>query len=87
MQSVISPPPGKACPVVIRDHGHIEILAFEPPLAGLQLVKGTIEPGETSAAAALRELREESGLHASHVAVDLGLWASGHANQIWAFHL
>lgn len=35
----------------------------------------------------MRELREESGLHASHVAVDLGLWASGHANQIWAFHL
>jgi hypothetical protein len=66
-------------PVVIRDHGHIEILAFEHPLAGLQLVKGTIEPGETSAAAALHG--------PSHVAADLGLWASGHANQIWAFHL
>lgn len=87
MQSVTSSPPGKACPVVIRGQGPIEILAFEPPLAGLQLVKGTIEPGETSAAAALRELREESGLHASHVTADLGLWASGHANQIWAFHL
>ncbi len=87
MQSVISSPPGKACPVVIRGHGHIEILAFAHPLAGLQLVKGTIEPGETSAAAALRELREESGLHASRVAADLGIWASGHADQIWAFHL
>ncbi|WP_272972120.1 NUDIX domain-containing protein [Comamonas terrigena] len=73
MQSVISSPPGKACPVVIRGLGTIEILAFEHPLAGLQLVKGTIEPGETSAAAALRELREESGLHASHVATDLGI--------------
>ena len=87
MQPVISPPPGKACPVVIRDHGHIEILAFAHPLAGLQLVKGTIEPGETSAAAALRELREESGLHASRVMADLGVWASGYENQIWAFYL
>ncbi|MEG2468886.1 MAG: NUDIX domain-containing protein [Comamonas sp.] len=79
--------PDKACPVVIRGQGAIEILAFEHPLAGLQLVKGTIETGESSRAAALRELREESGLSASNVSADLGIWTSGYANQIWAFHL
>lgn len=79
--------PDKACPVVIRGQGAIEILAFEHPLAGLQLVKGTIESGESSRAAALRELREESGLSASNVSADLGIWTSGYENQIWAFHL
>lgn len=79
--------PDKACPVVIRGQGAIEILAFEHPLAGLQLVKGTIESGESSRAAALRELREESGLSASNVLADLGIWTSGYENQIWAFHL
>ncbi|WP_280191042.1 NUDIX hydrolase [Delftia sp. PS-11] len=79
--------PNKACPVIIRDQGCIEILAFEHPLAGFQLVKGTIEPGENSRDAALRELREESGLHASKVVADLGTWLSGYNDQIWAFHL
>ena len=78
--------PGKACPVVIRGQGAIEILAFEHPLAGLQLVKGMIEPGESSRDAALRELREESGLIASNVLADLGIWIPGYENQIWAFH-
>ena len=79
--------PGKVCPVVIRGLCAIEILAFEHPLAGLQLVKGTIEPGESSRDAALRELREESGLIASNVLADLGIWIPGYKNQIWAFHL
>jgi 8-oxo-dGTP pyrophosphatase MutT (NUDIX family) len=35
----------------------------------------------------LRELREESGLEASEVLLDLGVWASGYEDQIWAFHL
>ena len=50
--------PDKACPVVIRHPAAPEILAFEHPLAGLQLVKGSIEPNETAAAAAVRELYE-----------------------------
>ncbi|WP_084455223.1 NUDIX hydrolase [Comamonas composti] len=79
--------PCKACPVVIRGEGAIEILVFEHPLAGLQLVKGTIEPGEHSRDAAVRELREESGLSASKVLADLGIWRSGYENQVWAFHL
>ncbi len=42
--------------------GTREILAFAHPLAGLQLVKGTIEHGEGAHGAATRELREEAGL-------------------------
>jgi len=47
----------KACPVVFRDPSMQQILAFEHPSAGLQLVKGGIEPGENPRAAALRETR------------------------------
>lgn len=58
------PRPRKACSVVIRRHpdGRRDLLAFEHPRAGKQWVKGSVEPGETDIAAALRELREESGL-------------------------
>ncbi len=42
--------------------GRRQILAFTHPLAGCQIVKGSIEPGESPADAALRELREESGI-------------------------
>lgn len=87
MQSQAPLPPNKACPVVIRGQDTIEVLAFTHPLAGLQLVKGTIEAGETPRDAALRELREESGLKASAVLADLGIWTSGYKSQIWTFHL
>ena len=33
----------KACPVVLRHTTELEVLAFRHPLAGLQLVKGTVE--------------------------------------------
>lgn len=53
----------KACPVVLRNqNGRPEILVFKHPLAGTQLVKGTIEPGESNLIAAERELREEAGI-------------------------
>ena len=56
----------KACPVVTRvTDGLIEILAFQHPNAGQQLVKGTIERGEQPSDAAVRELAEESGLVAT----------------------
>jgi len=77
----------KACPVVLRMAESLQILAFEHPLAGLQLVKGTVEPGEESADAAVRELFEESGVVATRLLADLGAWASGHQQQTWSFHL
>lgn len=57
------PSPGKACPVVTRQRlGRRQFLAFAHPCAGCQIVKGSIEPGESPSDAALRELREESGI-------------------------
>jgi hypothetical protein len=35
----------KACPIVLHNrNNHQEILVFNHPLAGSQLVKGTVEP-------------------------------------------
>jgi 8-oxo-dGTP pyrophosphatase MutT (NUDIX family) len=52
---------GKACIYITR--GESELLVFEgPEHDGLQIPKGTIEPGETPRAAAYREAVEESGL-------------------------
>ena len=77
----------KACPVVLRPRSSgIELLAFRHPLAGCQLVKGTIEPGETLPDACRRELHEESGLQAS-AAQFLGRWEAGFEGQIWGFYL
>ncbi|MGJ7527317.1 NUDIX hydrolase [Variovorax sp. GB1P17] len=79
--------PTKACPVVLRRTDDIEVLAFEHPLAGFQLVKGSIDPDESPAAAAVRELQEESGLKASSVSADLGIWVPGYQDQVWSFHV
>jgi 8-oxo-dGTP pyrophosphatase MutT (NUDIX family) len=75
----------KACPVVIRENkGFSEILAFKHPLAGSQLVKGTIEVGESQEEACERELFEESGLIGKAVK-NLGTWDSGFEGQVWRF--
>ena len=79
--------PTKACPVVFRDSLESQILVFRHPLAAIQLVKGTIEAGESSQAAALRELSEESGIHGATVVRDLGLWDAGYDGHIWSFHV
>jgi 8-oxo-dGTP pyrophosphatase MutT (NUDIX family) len=80
------PVPHKACPVLLRrSEGGLELLAFEHPLAGLQIVKGGIEAGEGLEAAALRELAEESGITDAVAVQRLGLWSSGHEGQVWAF--
>lgn len=73
----------KACPVVTRKQG-LEILAFLHPLAGRQLVKGTIEASETVQSACERELLEESGIHGEAVRF-LGEWNAGFENQTWGF--
>jgi 8-oxo-dGTP pyrophosphatase MutT (NUDIX family) len=77
--------PSKVCPVVLRYSSEVEVLAFEHPLAGRQLVKGTIEPGETPAQAAVRELYEEAGILA-RVVGDLGLLNPG-GEHVWSFQL
>jgi 8-oxo-dGTP pyrophosphatase MutT (NUDIX family) len=77
----------KACPVMFRDSSLRQILAFEHPEAGVQLVKGSIEPGESPRLAALRELAEEAGITEADIAHDLGTWSSQDDNQIWSLHL
>ena len=77
----------KACPVVFRDSSMRHILAFEHPVAGVQLVKGGIEPGEDPPTAALRELEEEAGIADTAIARDLGTWSSGHNGQVWSLQL
>ncbi|SEW16259.1 NUDIX hydrolase [Natrinema salifodinae] len=51
----------KACAYITR--GTDELLVFEGPgHDGLQIPKGTLEPGESPRTALFREIREESGL-------------------------
>ncbi|WP_321833110.1 NUDIX hydrolase [Pseudomonas kulmbachensis] len=75
----------KSCPVVLRTRETLEILAFEHPLAGLQLVKGSVDPGESTDLAAVRELIEEAGIQ-STARRDLGEWHSIATGHTWAFH-
>ena len=77
----------KACPVVFRDSSMRQILAFEHPEAGIQLVKGGIEPGEDARAAALRELEEEAGIVDIAIARDLGTWSPAADGHVWSLHL
>ncbi|WP_318653947.1 NUDIX domain-containing protein [Pseudomonas sp. Y24-6] len=70
--------PNKACPVILSGIPGAHILLFRHPIAGVQLVKGTIEKDETPAQAALRELSEESGIAAASVVSDMGSWDAGH---------
>ena len=58
---------------------------FRHPRRGCQLVKGTIEPGESPAQAALRELFEETGIADARVVEDLGLWRPDEGPQLWSF--
>ncbi len=78
--------PTKACPVVLRAApGGTEVLVFRHPRAGVQLVKGTIEPGESPGITAVRELAEEAGLLNATPTRSLGLWRSGYDDQVWEF--
>jgi 8-oxo-dGTP pyrophosphatase MutT (NUDIX family) len=77
--------PDNVCPVILRGLGRDrQILAFEHPLAGRQLVKGSITPGELADAAAVRELGDESGILHASVVRELGTWESDYAAQVWA---
>ncbi|MBP5954486.1 NUDIX domain-containing protein [Pseudomonas anatoliensis] len=79
--------PNKACPVILSSFPATHILLFRHPTAGVQLVKGTIESGETPAQTALRELSEESGIGAASLVSDMGCWNAEHLDQIWSFQL
>ena len=79
--------PTKSCPVVIRNNAQLQILAFLHPIAGRQLVKGTIESGESADEAAIRELAEEAGILDAKIVSHLGLWKSRYQEQVWSFHL
>ena len=62
------------------------ILVFRHPLAGLQLVKGTIEDNEQAADAAIREMKEESGID-SQISHYLGHVKQKSLNQEWEVFL
>ena len=80
--------PTKSCPVVTRSaSGVLEVLVFRHPLAGVQLVKGSIEKNETPRAAALRELWEEAGIADARILRELGVWDTGFEGQVWALFL
>ncbi|MEG7361628.1 AAA family ATPase [Pseudomonas citronellolis] len=84
---VLREAPNKVCPVLVRRRNELQVLAFRHPRAGLQLVKGTLESGESPASGALRELREESGIGDAQVLAELGSWDSGFTGQVWSFQL
>ncbi|MFT7773796.1 NUDIX hydrolase [Roseateles sp.] len=77
----------KAVAVLLRGEGSdVEVLVFRHPLAGVQLVKGSVEAGESVRDAAVRELAEESGLHTVHER-SLGSWPSRYQGQVWHFEV
>lgn len=78
----------KVCPVLLRqsDAG-MQILAFRHPLAGCQLVKGTLEAGETPAEGVLRELAEESGIDHAVVVQKMGELRLPDVAQHWHIFL
>ncbi|MEF1249124.1 NUDIX hydrolase [Vibrio owensii] len=77
----------KVCPLVLRKQNR-EILLFKHPLAGVQLVKGTVELFDCDFfSAAKRELAEESGIELVNHTTYLGAWESGFQEQRWHFVL
>lgn len=77
----------KVCPVVCRSvDGVRELLAFRHPSAGCQFVKGTIQEDEPPSVAALRALREESGLSPTDAPEYLGQAPIGAPPAVWHFY-
>jgi 8-oxo-dGTP pyrophosphatase MutT (NUDIX family) len=78
----------KVVPVILRHQKHgLEILAFRHSLAGIQLVKGTIEQEEKYDEAAIRELFEEAGLIAEPNPKFIGNFKLKSNQQDWYFYL
>jgi 8-oxo-dGTP pyrophosphatase MutT (NUDIX family) len=78
----------KVCPVLLRQRREQwQILAFRHPLAGTQLIKGTLEPGELPEVGVLRELAEESGIGHAAVVEKIGELVIEEAAQQWHIFL
>ena len=58
-----------------------QLLLLKHPYAGIQLPAGTVEVGETSEAAVLREVYEETGLEAVQLEAYIGLLEEQRANH------
>ena len=77
---------GKVTAVTTRGTGvNREVLVFDHPETGPQLPAGTVEAGESYAAAAHRELREETGLEAVRALGELGRLEEDWAEE-YLFH-
>ncbi|RME51340.1 MAG: nickel pincer cofactor biosynthesis protein LarC [Caldilineae bacterium] len=74
----------KAAPILLRSGPTgPQVLAFRHPQAGLQLVKGTLEPGEEPFTAAVRELAEEAGVQSAEPVHLLGTLDLPEIGQRW----
>lgn len=78
----------KVVPVVLRQQGEqLQILVFRHPLAGIQIVKGTVEQGESLGNAALRELFEESGIDSASIETFIGVYSPQQPGADWFIFL
>ena len=74
----------KVVPVIFRHVSqNIEILVFRHPIAGIQIVKGTVEANEKLEDAAIRELYEESGISSTNIHSYLGLHSPSESGSNW----
>lgn len=78
----------KVVPVIFRmDNNERQILVFRHPLAGIQIVKGTVELNEHLETAALRELFEESGIENAVIQKFMGIHYPQQVGPHWYVYL
>lgn len=74
----------KVVPVILRTwNERLQILVFRHPLAGIQIVKGTVEQDESLENAALRELFEESGIDSASIEKFIGIYSPQQPGADW----
>ena len=78
----------KVVPVIFRmDNNERQILVFRHQLAGIQIVKGTVELNEHLETAALRELFEESGIENAVIQKFMGIHYPQQVGPHWYVYL